>query len=143
MSGNFTLRSDLAHDGDGCVRYGFSARSESFSAATETWGGEREVAELAALLEGFQISPQSHVEYSFGAPDTGACALRFETADRIGHCRLWVSLTSEVSVGYSEGYERATICIPFVPAMLDRFSSELRGFLRNRKNCAVLDGDAV
>jgi hypothetical protein len=143
MGHHLAIFSRLEHDGDGLVRYRIAAESGDFRGETELWGGEGDVKELAALLRGFPSAIDSSAEYSFGSPGTGTVALRFEATDPLGHCRVWVSMVSAYSVGRTDEFESAHICISFAPAAVDRFCQELEMFAPQHQNQAELNGHAA
>jgi hypothetical protein len=133
-----SIQSTLDHDGDEIVRFRISAKNVEFEATVMVWGNESDAKELASLLSGFPKSMPAQVEYSFGSPRTGQCALNFETVDRTGRCCVWGNFEAAYKSGGSERFQRAEICIEFVPGSLDNFVAQLSRFKRGVKNEAIL-----
>ena len=138
MQDQLTISSDLAHDGDGVVRYRIRAENAAFRATTLAWGNEDDAESLGNKLKGFPKSIPSKLEYSFGSPKTGRCHLEFQTIDGTGRCCVWATFESSYSSCGTERFENSVVCVRFLPTSLDEFCIQLARFKQDRDNEAVL-----
>ena len=138
MDSQFSIASDLEHDGDGLVRYQIHAANAKFSGTTLTWGSADDVEVLALALKGFPKSLPTHEEVTFGSHRSGQCRLRFQTYDGLGHCSLWIEIEAEYPRRGSDKFQTASIYLETTPAQVDDFCLQLRRFERGLKNEAVL-----
>jgi len=140
MKTQLSISSTLDHDGDGVVRYHLSADSREFRGTVFAWGSESDAADLAKLISGFPMSPESVIEFGFGSPKTGCCTLRFQTVDRRGNCCVWAEFEASYERSGTGHFETAAVCVSFLPAALDEFCVQLQRFKRGKQNEAVLGG---
>jgi hypothetical protein len=139
MPTRLAISSDLEHDGDGTVRYRVEAESPGFSGYVSVWGNDTVAADLARLLRGFPSAAKSKVEYAFGSRGV---TLRFESISPMGHCRVWIVITSESPAKGGDEHESASISVDFLPAEMDQFCRALAKFTLGRFNEAMLGRDA-
>jgi hypothetical protein len=135
-----SIRSSLEHDGDGCVRYGISARSPTFAGSALAWGNTDNHLKLAEALTGFPSNTSSRLSYRLGTPGTGTCTLEFFCTDKLGHIGVWASMEAEYPVGNDLGFEGARIFLRCEPAAIDSFVESLRRFVTGAENVASLRG---
>ena len=143
MRHNLAIFTELAHDGDGTVKYRVFVESGAFQAETELWGGPMHAAQLSTALRAFQPVRGTKLDYSLGSPGTGTVELRFEVVDLLGHCRLWTSVVSDHRIAGTGEQESARVCFGFAPADIDEFCRQLDSFVPNHPNRAELSGHAA
>lgn len=138
MTAQLVIESSLSHDGDGVVSIYITATNSDFGATVRTWASSGSHLELAEQLSGFPSSSESVVEYSFGTPSSGACALRFACADKLGNLGLRVSIVSTYPMAASGEHETATLYLSCEPHDIDCFARSLKAFKMGQPNVAKL-----
>lgn len=140
MGNTLSIRTHLGHDGDGLVRFDIVAESEGFSGATLAWANCQDHLELAALLEGFPKDSGSDLSFQFGSPGSGTSNIDCFCLDPAGHTAVWVTIEAPYTARGTTEYERTKLFIRVEASAIDRFTAELKRFIPNEDNEALLHG---
>jgi len=140
----------LYHDFD-LIEVHIVAQNNRFRGSADVYEGTGELLEAAALLSGFPKSPQDTRDLTFGAfgPQFagGAVRLEFFCKDLAGHPVIRATIETDsrristIGNELDEAAERATICLNFDPAALDRFLLQLQKIEEEHAGSAILETD--